>query len=198
MANQPSKQIRALYDDDIVTVYQAYSSTIASAAVKEQKLSASPAFKLDRMSWIKPSWCWMMYRCGYSYKDTRQECVLALRMKHEHFQKLLAGATLAQNVTPSTHRDSARVQWDPERGPRLERLEDVRSIQIGIPAALMKVWVDEWIESIEDVTEKARSMRSMLDSDTDVTSEELIFRGLLPREREYAIPTELAQHLGMV
>jgi hypothetical protein len=24
-------------------------------------LSASPEFKVGRMTWIKPSWCWMMY-----------------------------------------------------------------------------------------------------------------------------------------
>jgi Domain of unknown function (DUF4291) len=57
----PYRQIRALYDDETITVYQAYSSSIAIAAVKEQKLNASPDFRLGRMTWIKPSWCWMMY-----------------------------------------------------------------------------------------------------------------------------------------
>lgn len=57
----PYRQIRALYDDETITVYQAYSTSIALAAVKEQKLNALPDFKLGRMTWIKPSWCWMMY-----------------------------------------------------------------------------------------------------------------------------------------
>ena len=57
----PNKQIRAVFDDDTITVYQAYSSTIATAAVENQMLSASPAFKFNRMTWVKPSWCWMMY-----------------------------------------------------------------------------------------------------------------------------------------
>ncbi len=137
------------------------------------------------------------YRCGYSYKDAGQERVLALRMKHEHFQNLLAGATLAHDVSSSTNRDSARVQWDPERGPRLERLENTRSIQIGIPASLLEVWVEQWIVGIEDVTEKARSMKSALDCDANIGPEELIAQGLLPLEREYAIPKELAHHLGI-
>jgi hypothetical protein len=56
----PYRQIRALYDEETITVYQAYSSSIALAAVEHQKLNASPDFKLGRMTWIKPSWCWMM------------------------------------------------------------------------------------------------------------------------------------------
>lgn len=53
-------EIRALYDDETITVYQAYSSAIATEAVKTQRLSASDTFKIQRMTWIKPSWCWMM------------------------------------------------------------------------------------------------------------------------------------------
>ena len=60
----PSRQIRAVYDEETITVYQAYSSAIALAAVTEQRLSASPEFSGSRMTWIKPSWCWMMYRYG--------------------------------------------------------------------------------------------------------------------------------------
>ena len=60
-AQVPYRQIRALYDDDTITLYQAYSATIAEAAVREQKLSASPDFKIGKMTWIKPSWYWMMW-----------------------------------------------------------------------------------------------------------------------------------------
>ena len=67
----PYRQIRALFDDDTITVYQAYSKTIAEAAVREQRLTASPEFSGTRMTWVKPSWCWMMYRSGYSFKDPR-------------------------------------------------------------------------------------------------------------------------------
>jgi hypothetical protein len=56
----PYRQIRALYDEENITVYQAYSAEIAVPAVEQQKLNASPQFKLGRMTWIKPSWAWMM------------------------------------------------------------------------------------------------------------------------------------------
>lgn len=56
----PYRQIRAWYDEETITVYQAYSEEIAGPAVKEQRLSASPKFSSTRITWIKPSWCWMM------------------------------------------------------------------------------------------------------------------------------------------
>lgn len=57
----PYRQIRAAYDSNTIVFYQAYSSTIALPAVAAQKLNASPAFKPTRMTWLKPSWAWMMY-----------------------------------------------------------------------------------------------------------------------------------------
>ena len=57
----PYRQIRASYDDATITVYQAYSAAIAIPAVQNQKLDASPDFLFFRRTWIKPSWCWMMY-----------------------------------------------------------------------------------------------------------------------------------------
>jgi len=56
----PYRQIRALHDAETITVYQAYSAAIADAAIASQKLCASPDFLFTRMTWIKPSWNWMM------------------------------------------------------------------------------------------------------------------------------------------
>lgn len=95
VANMDSyRAIRALFDNECITVYQAYNKEIAEAAVREQRLDASPSFR-SRMTWVKPSWCWMMYRCGYSYKDANQDHVLAIRMKHESFEAMLHQACLA-------------------------------------------------------------------------------------------------------
>ncbi|KAI4224801.1 MAG: hypothetical protein L6R36_004402 [Xanthoria steineri] len=56
----PYRQIRAAYDSDTIVLYQAYSSTIALPAVAAQKLNASPSYKPTRMTWLKPSWAWMI------------------------------------------------------------------------------------------------------------------------------------------
>ncbi|KAK4116158.1 hypothetical protein N656DRAFT_794492 [Canariomyces notabilis] len=229
MAATPYKQIRASYDDETITVYQAYNRTIASAAVEKQQLDASPAFRTSRMTWIKPSWAWMLYRAGYSYKDPGQERILALKMKHADFIWLLEQGVLSSAGSTSSRSPTAenapseveleggtsgtttkmqeqkqklpgvRIQWDPERTVRLEKLP-YRSIQIGIPAALSERWARELVVSIEDVTQRARDLKRVLDERPEVTEQELVEMGLVPVERPFEIPkgSEAAVRLGMV
>ncbi|KAJ4347925.1 uncharacterized protein N0V89_009297 [Didymosphaeria variabile] len=201
IATQPTSQpaireIRASYNTESITVYQAYNSTIASAAVTAQKLSASPLYKPGRTTWIKPSWCWMMYRSGYSYKDANQSCILALKMKHEHFATLLRSALVAGDPRAAKEGGATVVQWDPERGARLEKL-GWRSIQIGIRGEVRERWIEEWIGSIEDVTEVARGMKKKVDEDADVGVKELVRTGLVPEERLYAVERGIVERLGM-
>ena len=89
-----------------------------------------------------------------------------------------------------------RVQWDPERDPRLKMLL-YRSIQIGISGDLGKNWVHDWIESIEDVTDKARVLKEMLDRDESLGWEELVDKAIVPVERPYPVDEELRKILGM-
>ena len=62
----PARQVRALYDGDTITVYQAYSSSIAEPALRAGRFV--PPFSRTRMTWIKPSFLWMMYRSGWATK----------------------------------------------------------------------------------------------------------------------------------
>lgn len=78
-------QIRAVYDDGTIRVYQAYSDGIADAALASGTF-VSPPFKMDRMTWIKPSFLWMMYRCGWGYKDDGQRRILAIDISREGFE----------------------------------------------------------------------------------------------------------------
>jgi hypothetical protein len=55
----PYKQIRAWQPTpDTITVYQAYSAEISGPAVAQQRLDASEAFRVGRMTWVKPSFLW--------------------------------------------------------------------------------------------------------------------------------------------
>ncbi|MCT6869895.1 DUF4291 family protein [Apibacter sp.] len=47
------KEIRVVFDKETITVYQAYRKEIALPAVKAQTFV--PPFKVERMTWIKPS-----------------------------------------------------------------------------------------------------------------------------------------------
>lgn len=202
----PHRQIRALYNNDTITVYQAYHASIALPAVQSQNLAASPTFRPTRMTWIKPSFCWMMYRAGYSHKDARQAHILAIRLRHADFLGFLRKAVLTHGGSggsPPHPRGEGgdwanavvRVQWDPERDARVERL-DYRSIQIGISAGLSREYTG-CIVGIEDVTAKARELKTVLDGEEDVSAEELVRRGLVPEERVYEVPDDLRKLLCM-
>lgn len=215
--------------DDLITVYQAYNAAIADAACTAQRLDASPLFKPTRMTWIKPSWCWMMYRAGYSYKDDNQARILALRMRRRDFWALLRMAELTTHVqhgaAGAVHQteqqdtreevkgaktteareggtedrpksNKVKVQWDPERDARLEKLS-YRSIQIGIPAAVAGQWIKNWIVDITDVTDTARALKRALDDEPGVSGKELVARGLCPVEEVVVVPQDLRVLLQM-
>ena len=52
-------EIFGTFDENTITVYQAYNAAIAEAAVAAQKFVAP--WKTDRITWIKPSAMWMGY-----------------------------------------------------------------------------------------------------------------------------------------
>ncbi|QDS73314.1 hypothetical protein FKW77_006056 [Venturia effusa] len=157
------REIRAVYDAEGIIVYQAFNAEIAKAAVETQRLDASPLYR-TRMTWIKPSWCWMLYRSGYSYKDANQSNTLAIKVSHEGFKHLLSISKLD--------------------GGRANPLDMVR---LGIPSNLIRRWIDEWIVGIEDVTERARELRRVLDEEERIEREELVRRGLVLEERVYEV-----------
>jgi hypothetical protein len=205
--NTPFRQIRAHYTSTTIVVYQAYNSEIAKAAVEHQKLNASSKFSTTRMTWIKPSWAWMLYRSGYSYKDPGQECILALTMTRSAFISLLhkaivsthdgnaPGSGTKANKESPNEPAHVRVQWDPERTVRLGKLA-YRSIQIGIPGAL----VDEMVEGIigiEDVTLRARRLKAVLAEQDSVDMEQLMVQGLVPKEDVFEVNEELRGILRM-
>lgn len=203
----PYRQIRAHFDSNAITVYQAYDSEIAQAAVEHQRLDASSNFSTTRMTWIKSSWAWMLYRCGYSFKDSGQERVLVLSLTHAAFEWLLEQAVVSTHteVAPGSGARakkegrskpaSVRVQWDPERTIKLEKLS-YHSIQVGIPGALVPQLVDGIIK-IEDVTEKAQELKRVIDERKDVSMVELMERELVPEEKVFEVADELKMILRM-
>jgi len=83
---------------------------------------------------------------------------------------------------------------DPERGPALDVLP-YRSIQIGIGPALSKRWADEWILSIEDVTERALVLREAISNGESF--KKVVEGGWMPIERAYEVNEELRTVLKM-
>ena len=53
-------KIFALYNDKSIRVYQAYNDLLAGEVMRLGTFGKS--FNMERMTWIKPSFLWMMYR----------------------------------------------------------------------------------------------------------------------------------------
>jgi len=122
MSGSDTRLIRAAYTAETLIVYQAYSPQIADAAVRAGTFV--PPFSRDRMTWIKPSFGWMMHRSGWASKPG-QERVLAIEITRGGFSWALAHSCLSQykagqHGSPQVWaalRDASpvRVQWDPDR-----------------------------------------------------------------------------------
>uniref|UniRef100_A0AC34FHJ9 Uncharacterized protein n=1 Tax=Panagrolaimus sp. ES5 TaxID=591445 RepID=A0AC34FHJ9_9BILA len=56
-----------------------------------------------------------------------------------------------------------RIQWDPERNIKLEKLP-IRSIQIGLSKDAVNKYVNEWIVEIKDVTALMKEIGKFVDS----------------------------------
>lgn len=194
----PLRQVRAVYDDATITVYQAYSPAIAEPAVAAGRFV--PPFKRERMTWIKPSFLWMMYRCGWAEKPG-QERVLAISLHRNGFEWALEHSCLSHYV-PELYTDGkawarklkespVRVQWDPERSLRLQPLEH-RSLQVGLSGVAAQRYVDEWTAGITDVTALAHEIHDLVrHGDLDAAG------GLLPPERPYPLHPRIKELLGV-
>ncbi|WP_306367510.1 DUF4291 domain-containing protein [Nocardiopsis sp. CC223A] len=192
----PRHRIRARYTDTTVTVYQAYSPRLGLPAARDGRFPAE--WKRGRMTWIKPSFLWMMYRCGWARKEG-QETVLAVEITREGFEWALRHACLSHyKATVHADRDAwkralaaapARVQWDPERDLHLRPL-DHRSLQLGLAGEASTRYADEWIVSITDATPTAHRIHDLVRG-----GEEEAAAALLPAERPYPEAPGLLDHL---
>ncbi|GAA4509379.1 DUF4291 domain-containing protein [Actinoallomurus oryzae] len=191
------REIRADYDRTSIVVYQAYGPHIGRPAVEQG--SFVPPFSRTRMTWIKPSFLWLMERSGWARK-AGQEMVLAVRISREGWEEALSEA-VPTHADRRVYRDGdewraefrrarVHVQWDPERTLRGRSL-DARSIQVGLSRHVIDRYADEWTLDIRDLTPTVRRIRRLLDDgDTRRAS------ALLPRERVYPLPPELARRIG--
>jgi hypothetical protein len=147
------------------------------------------------MTWIKPNFLWMMYRCGWATKQG-QEHVLAVWLPRRVFEEeILARAVHSSYVAEAygsrpewelaVKTSDVRLQWDPDHGPRGNALER-RAIQLGLRGAATRAFASEWVQRIEDVTPLVRAQREHLaDLDRLVTPVEHVLTVGSPTTRAW-------------
>jgi len=159
---QTSKDVqvfRGEWDEEGVFVYQAFNEHIANWALQHQEFGG-PHFNPVRMTWVKPSFAWVLYRSGYSFKHN-QTRILKVKLSHAALAELLGQCQCRTGGGGS----KGRVQWDPERdlmsgdGKAPTEMLRYRAIQIGLKGSLSELYVRS-VLSIQNVTELARKVHA--------------------------------------
>lgn len=151
------KEVFAQYDSQCIRVYQAYNPVIAKEAIALQKFGEN--FNINRMTWIKPSFLWLMYRSNWGTKKN-QECILAIDIYRSEFNELLKKAVLTSPDSASYtgaqwekafEQASVYCQWDPDRNINGNAINRA-AIQIGLKGSPLREFLDAGICRIEDLT----------------------------------------------
>lgn len=196
---QSGQHIIAQFDEQSVTVYQAFCAEIAEYAVDNQLFAGAPNFNINRMTWIKPGFLWMMHRSGWATKRN-QERILAIKLDRVGFDIILRKAVHTSYKPHIYETDElwsraleaspVRVQWDPDYSPADGRLER-RAIQLGLGGKTAKHYATGgWILEIEDITEFVNEQKQ----NAKAPFADL----LLPVERVYPVfSAQIAENLGI-
>ena len=192
------RHILAQFDDEAIVVYQAFRPAIGHWAAEHGRFGGE--FSFARMSWIKTSFLWMMYRSGWATKPG-QEVVLAVWLRRAGFEAILAEA-VPSTFDPAYYGDEAtwsaavarstvRLQWDPDRTPGGRPLGR-RAIQLGLRGRTLAHYAAEWTLHIEDITDFVREQVERIK--TAEARQSL----LVPRVDIYRpANAETAAHLGL-
>ncbi|HVJ81760.1 MAG TPA: DUF4291 domain-containing protein [Planctomycetia bacterium] len=194
---ESGRHVCAQFDDETIIVYQAYRTAIGRFAAENGRFGGE--FSYSRMSWIKPNFLWMMFRSGWGTKEG-QEVTLALRLRRTFFDSLLLHA-VPSSWTPDSGLEQeewsravaasdVRLQWDPDHGPRGEKLER-RAIQLGLRGQTLEEFGGRELLEVTDISAFVEAQRRVLET-TGVPNL------TTPRERVYrpAI-AEAAARLGL-
>jgi len=185
--------VLAQFDDETVVVYQAFIRKIAHYAVDRQRFGGG--FSMDRMSWIKPGFVWMMHRSEWATAEG-QERVLAIWIRRAAFDEMLAravlsryeaGNPLSQEEWRAAIADSEiRLQWDPDYDPRGMKLKR-RALQLGLSGETLRAYAHDWIVEIQDITDYAHEQARFREQPALL---------LTPVEKPYPIDRETARRIG--
>ena len=185
------KFIIAQFDHDSIVIYQAFKDSIAAYAVEHQKFGGTD-YDFNRMTWLKPSFLWMMYYSGWAKKEN-QENILAIKIKREGFDEILNYAVMSTyykeiygNNTVWQERlahSDIQLQWEHYYdlfGKKTERY----AARIGIKGDVQQKYNDDWIMGIQNITPYVKKQQELLLANKIEMLE-------LPHERAYA-PADLS------
>ena len=188
-------EIRANYGRDTIVMYQAYSEKIADLAVENQTF-VKP-FSFNRMTWVKPSFLWLMHRSNWASKPNQQR-VLAVHIERSGWEKALSLGVLTsperqihgsgKQWEEKFKQAIVHVQWDTERSPKGAALSYF-SIQVGLSRHIISEFVKNWIVKIDDITPLVHKLNKLRKEGSKN------FTKYLPTEKRYPVRRGIGAHL---
>jgi len=192
------QEIRAEFDNETITVYQAYNKQIALPAIKNNKFEKP--FSFNRMTWIKPSFLWLMERSNWGNKSN-QDYILGIKIKREYWDNALSLGILTdpdKEIYTSGYEwekqfkvAKIHIQWDPESTLKGGKLRE-RTIKVGISRFLIEEYNNDWIDKIVDLTPLVKKM--------DVLRKAGKYdqvKRLLPKEKVYSLNKDIELRIGI-
>ena len=181
------RHLMAQYNETSIVLYQAYRPSIGTWSAQMGRLGG-PGFSQSRMTWVKPNFLWMMFRSGWGTKPD-QEVTLAIHVKREWFEAILAEAVPSSHAHPgfsdeaawqaAVARSDVRLQWDPDHLPSGGRCER-RAVQLGIRGEALLRLNSSGILEIEDISSFVATQRQFAQAP---------YRGLITPREEPFVPT---------
>jgi hypothetical protein len=191
-----SKNIFATYSEEYVTVYQAFGNNIADELLLYGKFG--PSFSLNRTSWIKTSFLWMMHRSEWATK-INQERIFSIQITKEGFDNILSQAVLTK-FKPKIHGTSSEwkkkfnttnvlCQLDPDRDI-YGRENQRKAVQLGLKNEILDMYVNDFIVDFVEITDDVRKYKKMISENN--------YNFCLPEEKEYVINGNIAMEIGLI
>ena len=156
--------------EDKILVYQAFNNQIADYAIENQRFGGKH-YSFSRMTWIKPNFLWMMYRCGWAEK-INQERVLGIWITKTGFTKILKESVYSsfkpeiygskEKWKSELNAKNVRLQWDPDHDIYGEKQER-RAIQLGLKNELVTDFNQNMIQEIIDFTDFVKNSKLKID-----------------------------------
>lgn len=189
------KEIIALYDKKYIRIYQAHREKIARQAVELKTFGSE--FNVNRMTWIKPSFLWLMHRSNWAAKKN-QEYILSIDILRDTFDSFLEQAVLTTDESSifknynswekAFNSTDVYCQWDPDRSLKGNPLNR-GAIQLGIKNNAIDLFLAS-IYNITDMTKDVNKWREKLNYNKLTVKD-------LPKEKVYPVSDYIKKRLNM-
>lgn len=158
--SEAPRTLLATHDAERVVVWQAHAPEVAEHALRAQRFSGVPGWRLDRTTRLRVSLPSLAWRTAYGARPGRER-LLAVTLAREGFDEIVRRAIPAE-YSPETYPSeasfrlatkfaSATVSWHPDRDGAGAEVP-WETARFGIRGSLLDTFARSWVLGIADHT----------------------------------------------